>query len=273
MSRLLPELVTLDPGPHKYYDIYGSEYTSISSIKKMLVEPFDAERTSYFSARKQLRIEYKAAGRIGEPAESEIQLRAKVLKIQWAATNKDGIDSGNVVHDAAEQYLKYKLLPADEKLSGAVKKVCDTVILPGVQQLYSEEVLYSKKYYMAGTADVLAQVKGGQFPVINIDDFKTNKSKGIQYYSEYGNWMLGPVSHLEQCSYNDYALQLSLYGFMLEEHGYRPGRMRLIYMHPDRPDEYEVIPIPYMRETVLNILSYLEAEGKLHLRQPQIEWA
>lgn len=273
-SSLLPRLVTLDPGPHKYFDVYGNEYLSVSSIKKMLVEPFDADRVSYLSARKQLRAELFAQGKFSEPTEDQIQFRAKALRMQWAATNKDGIDSGNVVHDASEQYLKYKILPADNQvLAWAVKAVCDDVLLPGVQAFYSEEVLYSKKYFIAGTADFLGQVRGGAVPVINIDDFKTNKSKGIQYHSEYGKWMLGPVSHLEACSYNDYVIQLSLYAYMLEEHGYRPGRMRLIYMHPDKPDRYQIIPVPYMKQTILDILSYLEAAGKIRLREPaEIQW-
>lgn len=287
MSSLLPSFVKLEPVAHRYFDPYGCEYLSVSAIKKMLTEPFDPKVVSYFSARKQLRVEMAAQGRTGEPIEEDIQRRAKALRFQWEAKNKDGIDSGNVVHNAAEDYLKHKLLPADERLGRAIKLVCDTVILPGVQIPYSEEVIYSKKYYIAGTADFLGQVKGGKFPVINIDDFKTNKSKGIQYHSEYGNWMKAvefdkeytgvippdPVAHLEACSYNDYVLQLSLYAHMLEEHGYRPARMRLIYMHPDDPENYQVIPVPYMRQTILDILSYLEAAGKIRLRTPaKIQW-
>ena len=42
-----------------------------------------------------------------------------------------------------------------------------------------------------------------------IFDWKTNKK--MNYRSKYQNMMLDPISHLEECEFSTYSLQLSLY--------------------------------------------------------------
>lgn len=260
---LLAPWVKLDPVPHKYFDSLGNEYLSVSRILHFLQEEFDDQRVSYFSARKVLRAEMP--GR--EPSEQEIQLRQRALLVMWKQKNTDSVTIGKYIHDCIEQYLKFGILPAeDPKMYTAAPQIASTY-LSGNRQSFVEECLYSKKYFIAGTSDFLGMRMAGQSPVIDISDYKTNASKGIEYSSQYGNWLKGPVSHMEDCSYNKYALQLSLYAWMLEEHGFRPGRLRLIFVPPTDPEKHFAIPIPYMRAEVQEILSYLEAAGEIRLRQ------
>ena len=92
--------------------------------------------------------------------------------------------------------------------------------------------------------------------------------------------MLDPVGHLDDCNFNHYALQLSIYMYIILKHNpkLRPGRIFIhhITFEQDAEDEYgypvtakdsygnpivkEVIPIavPYLVDEVISILHYIK---------------
>jgi len=52
---------------------------------------------------------------------------------------------------------------------------------------------------------------------VYIDDYKTNKKiKKSNYFQK----MLPPLSHLDDCHYNHYRMQISTYAWMLEQFGF-----------------------------------------------------
>ena len=81
-----------------------------------------------------------------------------------------------------------------------------------------------------------------------------NTNKVINYYSPYGNKLLKPVNFLDDCQYNLYALQLSIYAYFYEvETGKRCRQMRLLYY--DRIlKKFQIIPVPYMKMEAIAIL-------------------
>lgn len=273
---LLAHKVKLEPVEHKYFDTDGREYISISKVLSMLHEPFDAERISYYSARKQLRHEMNPSAKGDakawkvQPSEAQIELRQKALQMQWKQKNKESIDIGSFIHQSIETMLQFGVLPDDKNLADATESILKEH-LSGYQEFYVEEVLYSNKYLVAGTSDFIGRKVGGDNPVMEISDYKTNASKGIVFSSDYNKWLNFPVAHLEDCNYIHYALQLSFYALMMEEHGYRPGRLRLIYIPPTDPQKYFAIPIPYLKLEVEAILEYLASTGKI-LRNETTAW-
>ena len=76
-------------------------------------------------------------------------------------------------------------------------------------KVYSEELVWVDEYKVAGTADLIIEHNDYEF---SVGDFKTNKS--IDFCSKYGDRLLDPVSHLSDCNYNIYSLQLSLYAYL-----------------------------------------------------------
>jgi len=264
---LLPEYVKLEPIAHKYFSSHNEEYMSVSKILHHLEPPFDSETVSYFSARKQLRIEQRADITGIEPYAHDIRLRQKVLLAQWAQKNKDSTDVGTLIHNTIEHHLKFKM-PTGNQFDAAAADIVQKYLSP-YKVFYAEEVLYSNHFLAAGTADFLGQRTGGKNPVIDIIDYKTNASKGIQYRSEYGKYMLDPVTHLEQCSYNHYCLQQSIYARFLEEHGFRLGQIRLVYVPPADPMNHFVIPVPYMKQEAEAILLHLHSTNVLRGRSRQ----
>lgn len=265
MQRLLPDKVFLEKDTHRYYDNDSAFYISVSHLFDHVKEKFDSDRISYFSARKQLREE----GTL-DPTESQIELRAKALRGIWKTKNLESTTIGTFIHDLLESYLLNKIPPAESPWREAVPDIAHKYILSKYKNYFPEQILYSKRYYVAGMSDIPCMRISGKNPVIDIGDYKTNMSKGITYDNQYGKFFLDPVSHLEDCSYTEYALKLSMYGVMLEEHGYRIGRLFLIYIPPKDPMKHFEIPLPYMKAEAENILSYLSHNKHILKQEPVI---
>src|SRR6187431_208437 len=157
---LLPHHVTLEPVAHKYFDIYGNHYLSVSKFLECFKEKFDSETISMACAKKELRVEL---GR--EPNIFEARNRQQVLLAKWAATNLDSTDTGTDIHNAIEDYhntgiARYAWIP----------ELCSKYF-PEYNKLFPEQCIYSKKYWLAGTSD-LPILRAKSKSVIDIFDYK-----------------------------------------------------------------------------------------------------
>lgn len=140
--------------------------------------------------------------------------------------------------------------------------------------VYTELILWNDNYRLAGRADKIVMTTPQAFTrQADVEDYKSNKR--IRTYGwwekDRNDWrrMLDPVSHLIDCEHSKYALQLSMYQFMLEGIGFIPGNRKLLHYPPlppelgypgerrGRPDVYE---LPYLRDEVLAILNHHATE-------------
>ena len=73
--------------------------------------------------------------------------------------------------------------------------------------------------------------------------------------SKYEQKALPPIGHIEDCPYFHYALQLSLYKYILEKnYGIEIADLRLGIFHPAYHKPY-VLRIPYMKDEVETLMS------------------
>jgi hypothetical protein len=104
---------------------------------------------------------------------------------------------------------------------------------------------------IVGDSNVAGQV---DLPVISrIIDYKTDKK--IEKSNRWQKFKY-PLNHLDQCNYNKYALQLSLYKYMLELAGIvLPESNTIVHFHKDNPSyvEYE---LPYLRDEIVAMLNH-----------------
>jgi len=132
-------------------------------------------------------------------------------KARWDKEAEIGCELGTETHLFAEKYAEDRTL---EPTTGHQKAVVNfwndlpDFIIP----LCLELQMYHKEYMFAGTADLIFY--NTQTNQIIIGDYKTNKDLFKNFKMQK---MKGPFSHLVDCPYNHYKLQLSYYQILLEQ--------------------------------------------------------
>ena len=82
-------------------------------------------------------------------------------------------------------------------------------------ELFSEKIIYSKELNLAGTIDLLMYDKKSDSYII-IDWKTSSKIETSAYRHKTGNHDI--TRNLEDCNFNHYSLQLSLYRYILENY-------------------------------------------------------
>lgn len=147
---------------------------------------------------------------------------------------------------------------------------------PGV---YPEHMVYLKSAGLCGQSDLVEVVNGK----VNIIDYKTNKEikmKGFTNWEGITEKMLLPVNGLDDCHFNHYALQLSIYMYIILKHNpkLKPGKIFIhhVKFEIEREDnwgypigkkdengnpivkEVTVIPIPYLVDEVQAVIHHMK---------------
>jgi hypothetical protein len=159
------------------------------------------------------------------------------IREYWDIENKRATDCGHWYHNVMEG----KALAAGSKLyRGHMLKVIQPVMKPGYKLapeqklsagIYPEHFMYNESLKVCGQSDLVYVYDD----LVDIDDYKTNKElkmRGYGYQYDNAQMMIGKMSHLEDCNFNHYCLQLSIYMklILLKNPGLKPGRMRIYHV-------------------------------------------
>jgi hypothetical protein len=269
-------MIVFIPESHKYLSIDprdNTDWKSVTTVLSSFKNPFDGRSIAEKSSRK------KGSKWYGLTPE-------RILEI-WKNESQRAIDLGNFYHDREElKYLQNKTmfmhgqeLPVIHSLTDQYgrKTASSQRLIPGI---YPEHMVYLKSAEIVGQSDRVEVADG----LVHIGDYKTNKK--IEYTS-FVDWegkskkMLGPVSHLDDCNFNHYSLQLSVYMYMVLRHNpkLKPGTITVYHIEFETIGEDEfgypieardqngnpivkkenVIPISYMEREVTDILEYIKS--------------
>lgn len=237
--------VYLKHDTHQYFDKHGDEYASWSKFFKSFEEEFDTEGISYRSALKSLREKG-----IVTPTEDQVIQEQNLFKAKWSKAGVDGAGTGTEIHDSLELFCK-----TGQRSMPSLNKVYDELYMNYIKpsyKYYNEQVLSLPSERLAGTADLICFRKNSSTTSVDIFDFKTNINKGIETSSKYGKFFFNSISHLEDCNYNKYALQLSMYAYFLQQtEGYRIGRLAILFVRDGYIREY---PVPYQQYQIRDMI-------------------
>jgi len=255
---------------YKSIDAEGIDWVSVTSLLSNFKKPFDAEKIAA-SVTKKSRSKW-----FGIPPE-------KILEL-WKAEADRATTLGTFYHNQREADLcslsSIELegipIPVYKPLEeGALKKAPEQKLTDGI---YPEHMVYLKSAGICGQSDLVEVVNSK----VNIIDYKTNKEikkESFKNWEGISDKMQHPVSHLDDCNFNHYALQLSIYMYIILKHNrkLRPGK---IYIHHvifevEGTDEYgypitkyssngdpvvkEVVQmeVPYLADEVISIINWL----------------
>jgi len=239
MGKLFEEKVVLEPIHHIYTHNDGRNFDSLSRVRDCIKTPFDKS------------IARNCAGK-GE----YVGMTAEQVLVAWEKKANKAADHGTNIHDAIERFEKSAVILAqDEWLRPMI--LCLTNEYKDMYQVHNEVCLYDEEYEIAGTADHIIETTKHKSSVLNIDDFKTNLNKGINFENKYKKYLLGPFSHVQDCNYYDYSLQLSCYAYMLEKLTSRKiGHLSIIFIPPQNPLAYKRIPVNYAKNDAKILFNY-----------------
>ena len=113
--------------------------------------------------------------------------------------------------------------------------------------LFSEVKICSEKLQLAGTIDLMIYNK--KHNRIYLIDWKTNiqiKKKG------YNKGIVFPATAIDDCSFNRYTLQLSIYQHILEE--FYEAHIDGLYIAHLKNESYEIMKCEFKKDDVVNML-------------------
>ena len=265
--------IVFNANDHSYKSLDGEtiDWISVTTLVSNLKKPFDAQKTA--------------------------QRVSKIKKSKWCGIAPDTIleiwkkeadratTLGTYYHNQREadlcslasierEGIIVPVMPPIPEIEG-LKHAPEQKLDDGI---YPEHLVYLKSAGICGQSDLVEIVNGH----VNIIDYKTNKEIKNESFKEWegvSEKMLDPVSHLDDCNFNHYSLQLSIYMYIILKHNpkLKPGN---IYIHhvvfeTEDLDQYgypitkyspegdpvvkEVIPmeIPYLKEEIVGIINWL----------------
>lgn len=235
--------LTFDPEAHEY-TLAGRVLRSVTSVVDDCFEKFDAH---YWAARKATP---------DRPA-------ARILA-EWEENGRRARDLGTLMHDRIERhYLGEQpdsAALADPTFARFLAFARDRCLRP----YRTEWRIYMEECGLAGTLDFLGRDSRGDF---EIWDWKRS-SKLVDAcgrvidYSPWRKFARPPVGHLPDTTFHHYALQVSVYRYILEhKYGIRPAHAHLGVFHPDHAG-YHVIDLPYLEAEVRAVLSHVPAPAQ-----------
>lgn len=263
---------------HKYYTDDDFQWVSATSLVSQFKQPFDQQKVAE-SCSKGKNPKYK-----GKSPEEIISI--------WNKESKRATDLGSWYHDQREKdVLNCNTITRD----GIELPIVNTIYKEGIKEAPDQKVkpgIYPEHMVYLRSASVCGQVDRAEVfeDRIDIYDYKTNKEvkkRSYQYWDGSRKMMLGPLRHLEDCEVNHYALQLSIYMFIMLKHNYKlsPGIMEIDHIEFEVEEEDEngfpihalnplgepiikkvnPIQLPYLKKEVIAMFKWLKKHKQIVL--------
>lgn len=169
----------------------------------------------------------------------------------WERKGEESRNAGTEMHWKIESFYQLNNVQDDETFR-LFRMFTNQIALNPYR---TEWPIYDTDTNLAGTVDFV-DYSNGRY---SIYDWKRSDKiifNGMPVMtSKYEQKALPPIGHIEDCPYFHYALQLSLYKYILEKnYGIEIADLRLGIFHPAYHKPY-VLRIPYMKDEVETLMS------------------
>ena len=180
---------------------------------------------------------------------------------EWEYKNKFACEKGSTCHEFAQHLWngnEYEIALFDNsnefiEATGKIRRQALKFKLEyqdRLDHLADEFVIGSEEYDIASAIDHLFinKLTGGLVLV----DYKTNSD--IHKNERYAKNMKVPLSHLKDTTLNHYAIQLSIYKYIVEKYTNLKFEEMFIVWFSENIENYQIIEVPYLYKEVKNIL-------------------
>lgn len=228
-------VITFDKKYHRYvHNKTGKQFISVTTLISKYKKPFD----SHYHAN-------HVAKRTGSTKEQVLEA--------WENEKNKACNTGTKIHKLLEDYIN---IGDQVEGYGWLYKAYDNIVaqhIPYYRAVYCETLVYNETFRLAGTADLIYEHADNTFTVA---DFKTNKR--FRFETQFNDYLLEPVDHLANCEFNVYALQMSLYAYMIEKlTGKKCRKCVAFYISGDK---FEAYHINYMKSEIRDLIKHYVIE-------------
>ncbi len=264
-------ILKFTPHNHKYTSDDDINWLSVTSLISNVKQPFEADAIALKSSKNKKSKWYGMT-----PEEIKLAWKAEADRATTLGTwyhNQREADICEIENMERHGYTVPIFKPIE---SNSIKFSPEQKLKDGV---YPEHMVYLKSAGICGQSDLVEVVNGS----VHITDYKTNKEIKTEGYT---NWegitqkMLPPVAHLDDCHLNHYALQLSMYMYIILKHNpkLKPGTLTIHHIlfeetgkdkfgNPISAKDVEGNPIvtdivqydlPYLKQEAISLIHWLE---------------
>jgi hypothetical protein len=253
--------VTFYDNNHSYkIDGEPSAKVSVTGLVNTVKEPFDEEKWAEIKGK-------------------ELGFTSEQMKLVWKKNNQMATYQGSTLHNYIDNYYQNKVKPYNRDLAKAVlgdilhDKMYGNlkVLVKQFNDFYSdtsEYILPIKNEFVVGDLgdtricgmlDMLAyNTLTDQFEIL---DFKTNKK--FTKKSDFEKTLLPPVNHLDECEFNIYSLQLSLYKMFIQKYtDIKIDKLKVVWFSVNN-ENYQVIELRYYPEECLALLEKFSPDNAI----------
>ena len=233
-------LLSLDENTHTYtLKNSNIEFSSVTEFISSFFKPFNAE---------------KIAEKLIHLPKHKGKTVTSILK-EWDSRR----DRGTIVHKEIEDFIKItnenneamtnkSINQLDLKSQQAIKflKKCD---IYKNNLIFPEVKVCAEKLKLAGTIDLMIYNKPNN--TISLIDWKTNVAIKKESYRK---GIKGPAMDINDCSFNRYTLQLSMYQYILET--FYNATINGLYILHLKNDSFNHIKCEFQNHHITNMLKY-----------------
>lgn len=267
-------ILRFTPHDHSYTSINPEDTTkwiSVTSFIGNFKQPFDADKIAEKTSKSKKSKWYGMTPEEIKQAWTNEALRATTLGTWYHNCRESDICSLETMERHGSTVPIFKPIEIEGTKFSPNQKLTDGV--------YPEHMVYLKSAGLCGQSDLVEVINGE----VHITDYKTNKeikTEGFTNWEGITTKMNSPVAHLDDCNVNHYALQLSLYMYIILKHNPRlkPGILTIhhIVFEEVGKDKFgnpitaldtngdpivkDIIQydLPYLKTEVINLLHWLE---------------
>jgi len=264
-------ILKFTPHNHKYTSEDNIDWLSVTSLISNFKKPFDADKIAEKSAKNKKSKWYGMTPQDIKEAWKTEANRATTLGTWYHNCRESDICSFENMERRGSTVPIFK--PIEKE---GIKYSPDQKLKEGV---YPEHMVYLKSAGICGQSDLVEVIEG----TVHITDYKTNKeikTEGYVNWEGISQKMSHPLSHLDDCHLNHYAIQLSLYMYIILKHNPRlkPGILTIHHIlfeeagrdrfdnpisaldSSGNPIVTDIVQydLPYLKQEAISIIHWLE---------------
>lgn len=223
--------ILFEPKEH-VYTCNGCVLESVTTTIDRFFPKFD---TIYWSERKA----------------SSMGVSPEELRMRWKVKGLMAANLGTELHANIERYFLGESYAPISGFGLFEKFIHENPLIP----YRSEWTIYDEEHKVAGTIDFLDYQDGKYIMYDWKRSTKLITSTGtVERTSRFNNKAFAPIAHIHDTAFFHYALQQSMYQYILEKnYGIMVSDRNLVVLHPDNTT-YHIVSVPYLKEEVIAIL-------------------